>query len=72
MTSQPKTLIMFDTMGIIWAKLPYPGGDCTSKIVIVIGTNVGFRKEVIRYFVRLNVASVNLLASTQKLFSLVS
>ena len=63
---------MFDKRRIIWAKLPYPDGECTSKIVIVYGTNVGFGKEVIRYFVRLNVASVNLLASTQKLFSLVS
>jgi hypothetical protein len=72
MTSQPKSLSIFDKMRIIWAKLPYPDRDCTGKIVIVIGTNVGLGKEVILYFVRLNAASVNLLVRTQNLFSLVS
>jgi retinol dehydrogenase 12 len=34
--------------------LLYPNADCTSKIVIITGGNIGLGKEAARYFVRLN------------------
>ncbi|KAK8001411.1 NAD(P)-binding protein [Apiospora marii] len=41
-----------------WTPLPYPTTDCTDKVVIVTGGNVGLGLEAARHFVRLNAAKV--------------
>ncbi|KAK8058352.1 short chain dehydrogenase atnD [Apiospora phragmitis] len=41
-----------------WTSLPYPATDCTDKVVIVTGGNVGLGLEAARHFVRLNAAKV--------------
>ncbi|KAI0019597.1 short-chain dehydrogenase [Xylariomycetidae sp. FL0641] len=38
--------------------LPYPEDDCTGKVVVVTGANVGLGLETARHFVRLNAAKV--------------
>ncbi|TDZ59858.1 Short chain dehydrogenase atnD [Colletotrichum trifolii] len=47
--------------------LPYPTEDCTNRVVIVTGSNVGLGLEAARHFVRLNAAKVVLaVRSTDK------
>ncbi|KAI1501120.1 short-chain dehydrogenase [Biscogniauxia marginata] len=41
-----------------FTSLPYPDTDCTGKVVIVTGANVGLGLEAARHFVRLNAAKV--------------
>ncbi|KAK8035340.1 hypothetical protein PG993_010335 [Apiospora rasikravindrae] len=41
-----------------WTPLPYPATDCTDKVVIVTGGNVGLGLEAARHFTRLNAAKV--------------
>ncbi|KAK6849885.1 short-chain dehydrogenase [Apiospora arundinis] len=41
-----------------WTSLPYPTTDCTDKVVIVTGGNVGLGLEAARHFARLNAAKV--------------
>ncbi|KAI1633570.1 short-chain dehydrogenase [Biscogniauxia mediterranea] len=48
----------FRLLGSQFTSLPYPDTDCTGKVVIVTGANVGLGLEAARHFVRLNAAKV--------------
>ncbi|KAK5993201.1 Short chain dehydrogenase atnD [Cladobotryum mycophilum] len=40
------------------SNLPYPEEDCTDRVIIVTGANVGLGREAARHFVRLNASKV--------------